>query len=293
MKRRLCLILTLCLLLGIFSLCANAYSYDKELEAVEGSVFVKNELLVGTAEKLDMTAFEGEAPFDFFGISIVEIEDMRNGSASSSDKGFYHIKLAPETDSIAASELLSEADGVEEVFLNYVEYLDYREQHYPENSPYIGKTPEELENIHLLAPDEFTVYLKYELDLTEFEGEGKHYLFGVCIDTVSAIESDNGAYGYAIKLGKQMMTNSDAIWVFECNDDVVSVDYKSDYGNGDINADGEVDPYDYILAKRMYFKTYLPYDEELGYADVNRDGNVDEYDYILIKRIHFGTYVIE
>ncbi len=293
MKRRLCLILTLCLLLGIFSLCANAYSYDKELEAVEGSVFVKNELLVGTAEKLDMTAFEGEAPFDFFGVSIIEIEDMRNGSASSSDKGFYHIKLAPETDSIAASEQLSETEGVEEVFFNYIEYLDYRDRHYPENSPYISKTPEELEDIHLFAPDEMNIYLDYELDLTEFEGEGKHYLFGVCVDSISAIESEGSAYGYAIKLGEQTMHNSDAIWVFECNDDVVSVDYKSDYGNGDINADGEVDPYDYILAKRMYFKTYLPYDEELGYADVNRDGNVDEYDYILIKRIHFGTYVIE
>lgn len=274
----------------MFSLCANAYHYDRELEAFEGAAFVKKELGVTTTEKLDMTAFEGEAPFDFFGVSIVEIEDS---SISSSDKGHYHIKLAPETDSVEALELLSEADGVEEVFFNYIEYLDYPEQHYPDNSPYIDKTRDELEEYHIFAPDEFTVYLNYELDLTEFEGGEKQYLYGVCIDTIVATESQNGAYGYAIKLGKQVMTNSDAIWVFECNENVVSVDYKSDYGNGDINADGKVDPYDYILAKRMHFKTYLPYDEELGYADVNRDGNVDVYDYILIKRAHFGTYVIE
>ena len=295
MKRKSCLVLTLCLLFSTFSLCVNAYYHEKELEAHEGSAFAKKELVVCTAEKLDMTAFEGEGPFDFFGISIVEIEDMYAGYEHESfkNRGCYHIKLAPEVDSVQAQKQLSETEGVKEAILNYLAYLDYRDQFYPENSPYIGKTLEELEDEHAFAPDELTVYLNYELDISKFEGEGKHYLYGVCIDTVTQVDSEeDGVYGYYIKFGSQVMENANAIWVLMCNENVVSVDYKSTYGNGDINADGKVDSYDYILAKRMHFETYKPYYEELGYADVNRDSYVNVYDYILLKRVHFGTYTI-
>ncbi len=296
MKRRLCLVLTLCLLISTFSLCVNAYYHEEEYEAYEGQAFAKGEMTVYTIEKLDMTGFEGEGPFDFFGISIVEIKDFHAGYEDiiNTDKGCYGIKVAPEVDTFEALQQLSENEGVEEVFLNYFCYPDDEYNQYrPEHSPFIGKTPEELEGNHSFAPDELTVYLNYELDLTEFEGEEKHYLYGVCIDTVTRVDSEeDGVYGYYIKFGKQHMYNCEAIWVLMCNEDVVSVDYKSTYGNGDINADGKVDSYDYILAKRMHFETYKPYYEELGYADVNRDSYVNVYDYILLKRVHFGTYTI-
>lgn len=295
MKRKLCFILTLCLCLGAFSLCANAYYHDQELEALEGSAFVKNELLVYTTVKQDMTVFEGEGTFDFFGISIVEIKDLYAGyeDVVNTDKGCYVITVASGTDTVEAYNTLSEAEGVENVLFNSIEYLGYEGQHYPERSPYIGKTPEELEEDHAFAPDKITVYLNHELDLTEFAGDGKRYLYGVCVDTISQIDpEEDGIYGYHIKFGAQVMENADAIWVLMCNENVVSVDYTPTYGNGDINEDGKVDSYDYILAKRMHFKTYLPYDTELGYADVNHDSYVDVYDYILIKRIYFGTYTV-
>lgn len=61
---------------------------------------------------------------------------------------------------------------------------------------------------------------------------------------------------------------------------------------GDINADGDIDKYDYILVKRHCFGTRGLAEEEMSRADVNSDGNIDRYDYILIKRHCFKTYVI-
>ncbi len=62
---------------------------------------------------------------------------------------------------------------------------------------------------------------------------------------------------------------------------------------GDVNNDGTIDQYDYILVKRHYFETRLLTDDEMTRADVNKDGEVDQFDYILIARHYFGTYVIK
>ena len=62
---------------------------------------------------------------------------------------------------------------------------------------------------------------------------------------------------------------------------------------GDVNADGAIDQFDYILVKRHYFETRYLTDDELTRADVNSDGAIDQFDYILIKRHYFGTYTIE
>ena len=66
----------------------------------------------------------------------------------------------------------------------------------------------------------------------------------------------------------------------------------SDVMLGDINNDGAINQYDYILVKRHYFETRYLTDDEMTRADVNVDGAVNQYDYILIKRHYFGTYVI-
>ena len=64
------------------------------------------------------------------------------------------------------------------------------------------------------------------------------------------------------------------------------------YTLGDVNDDGAIDQFDYILIKRHYFETRLLTDDELMRADVNQDGVIDQFDYILVKRIYFGTYTI-
>ena len=67
---------------------------------------------------------------------------------------------------------------------------------------------------------------------------------------------------------------------------------KPTFALGDINCDGDIDQYDYLLVKRHYFSTRLLTIDEQARADVNKDGAIDQYDYILLKRNYFGTYVI-
>ena len=61
---------------------------------------------------------------------------------------------------------------------------------------------------------------------------------------------------------------------------------------GDVNNDGAINQYDYILVKRHYFETRTLTGDEFARGDVNKDAKVDQYDYILIARHYFGTYTI-
>lgn len=295
MKRKICLLTVAFMLLSLFainfSVAADTIDEFPELIAYEGLPVIKGELGVTTTVFVDPADFEGEGPFDFFGVSVSEIELLH--SSKDSDFYIYFIILTPETDTVEAYKTLSEAEEIRYVDFNSISFPSEFQHDFPEDSPYIGRDIEELNRVIWFVPDEVTVYLKYELDMTEFEGESEHYLFGVNIQEINKIDSeDEGVYGYNIRLRNQRTIKPQEIRVLECNENVVSVDYKSTYGNGDINADGKVDSYDYILAKRMHFETYRPPHHELGYADVNRDSYVNVYDYILLKRVHFGTYTI-
>ena len=61
---------------------------------------------------------------------------------------------------------------------------------------------------------------------------------------------------------------------------------------GDVNDDGSINQYDYILVKRHYFGTRYLTDIERVRADINKDGTVNQFDYILICRHYFGTFEI-
>lgn len=62
---------------------------------------------------------------------------------------------------------------------------------------------------------------------------------------------------------------------------------------GDLNGNGEVEKYDYILAKRAILGTATLDDIQAYASDVNKNGETDKYDYILIKRDIMGTYDIK
>lgn len=67
----------------------------------------------------------------------------------------------------------------------------------------------------------------------------------------------------------------------------------SDIILGDVDLNGTIDTYDYLLVKRGYFGTVSLSDKQKTAADVNKNGQIDTYDYMLVKRIFFGTYVAE
>lgn len=58
-----------------------------------------------------------------------------------------------------------------------------------------------------------------------------------------------------------------------------------EYAKGDVNADGIVDVFDYMLVKMHYFKTYELTDEEWVRADISEDGAIDIFDYMVLKTL--------
>lgn len=84
----------------------------------------------------------------------------------------------------------------------------------------------------------------------------------------------------------------DDAWMFACYYDE---NYKAptELMLGDVNGDGEIDKYDYILVKRSVLGTIELDEDQLVAADVNKKDGVEKYDYILVKRYVLGTYKIE
>ena len=62
---------------------------------------------------------------------------------------------------------------------------------------------------------------------------------------------------------------------------------------GDVNGNGTIEKYDYILVKRVVMCTIVIDDSLRAFADVNKNGKVEKYDYILVKRHVMKTFVIE
>lgn len=59
-------------------------------------------------------------------------------------------------------------------------------------------------------------------------------------------------------------------------------------GDGDVNADGEINAGDLVLVMQMAFGQRVPTSEQLARADINRDGLVDVVDVLLLQRRVLG-----
>ncbi len=60
---------------------------------------------------------------------------------------------------------------------------------------------------------------------------------------------------------------------------------------GDVNGDGNVNSFDYLLTKRSTLGSFA-LGGRSAYADVDRDGEVTAFDYLLLKRSVLGTYAL-
>ncbi len=77
-------------------------------------------------------------------------------------------------------------------------------------------------------------------------------------------------------------------WMFLCEVMAYSDDFNGSLA--DIDASGEINSVDYLIAKRACFGSYTFIGDEKLRADVNIDAIVDSLDYVIIKRMAFGTY---
>lgn len=57
----------------------------------------------------------------------------------------------------------------------------------------------------------------------------------------------------------------------------------------DVNQDGVVDMYDYLIIKSIYFEVYIPTETERARADVNADGAVNMFDCLMVKTVFFQS----
>ncbi len=95
------------------------------------------------------------------------------------------------------------------------------------------------------------------------------------------------------KLFSGKISVSKSLVVLDGGFDMEYVKAEVPFTRGDVNDDGEINQYDYILVKRHYFQTRILTDAEMLAADANNDGAINQYDYILIRRHYFKTFTIE
>ncbi len=60
---------------------------------------------------------------------------------------------------------------------------------------------------------------------------------------------------------------------------------ESPYELGDVNGDGTINMFDYLLVKSISLNKYTPSDAEFYRSDINTDGKVNMFDYIAVKSV--------
>lgn len=251
--------------------------------AKNGFAYQRWKINIVATEFVNPDDYVGEGPFDFFGVPIIAFQKTKS---SYPDRELYTITISHELDTFETAEYLHNLDGIIQAVPQFAG-LGSNWRHYTTNfevdeSPYKHYTEEERKRFELFIPDEFTVQFNHELDLSEFEGEGTHYLIGVAVSEISRIEDAEG-FVYRLKLGKPNMFNIAALAVFETNDDVLSVEFESLYGKGDLNEDKKVDNEDIRFLEQIVKKEKKMTYWTAGYGDMNNDATLDETDLQLLK----------
>ncbi len=66
-----------------------------------------------------------------------------------------------------------------------------------------------------------------------------------------------------------------------------TIDAEEDFIRGDANGDGQIDMFDYLMIKSIYFEKYVPTEMEAKRSDANGDGNIDMFDYLIVRTAYF------
>lgn len=293
--RKLCFVLVICLLASCFTLFASAAD-DWEEVIVDGVPCLKDEVVLSTNVFYDPDDYTNAEGTEFLGIRIVKLEalfpcktdeELKAWQEKMGDLYLYCVKTDGKIPLKDAIKLLSEQEAVLEADVNAIIYPEDSETYIASESPINESNVDEIKLSDTFVSSVFELTFEEELDVSQFGGEEKGYLFGVGVEKIDPVIG----FSYLVTVDGKI-ANAIVKRVFEDADGVLSVTAFTTYGNGDVNGDGKVDSFDYILVKRLCQATYRGKLSQLGKADVNADGTVDKYDYILVKRHVLGTYEI-
>ena len=291
--------LVICLLIScLTSFVVSADDFD--VVVIDGVPCVKDEVVLSTNVFYDPDDYTNAEGTEFLGVRIVKLkalfpcktdEELKAWQEKVGDLYPYCATIDGEISLEDAIKVLSEQKTVLEAGLNAVIYPEDSETYIASESPINESNVDEIKLSDSFVSSVFELTFEEELDVSQFDGEEKGYLFGVGIEQIEKTDSESG-FSYTVTVDGKV-ANAIVKRVFEGADGVLSVTAFTTYGNGDVNNDGTVDSFDYILVKRLCQATYRGFLSQLGKADVDLDGTVDKYDYILVKRHVLGTYTID
>jgi hypothetical protein len=270
---------------------------DFDVVVIDGVPCVKDEVFLSTNVFYDPDDYTNAEGTEFLGIRIVKLkalfpcktdEELKAWQEKVGDLYLYCVKTDGKIPLKDAIKLLSEQETVLAAELNVVVYPEDSETYIASESPINESNVDEIKLRDSFVSSVFELTFEEELDVSQFGGEEKGYLFGVGVEKIDPIIG----FSYLVTVDGKI-ANAIVKRVFEGADGVLSVAAFTTYGNGDVNGDGKVNSFDYILVKRLCQATYRGFLSQLGKADVNLDGTVDKYDYILVKRHVLGTYTID
>ena len=117
---------------------------------------------------------------------------------------------------------------------------------------------------------------------------------------ITVVITNNSAYVLSVSSVKITNVGSAASTADETSLDEVLIyaaavnDFVTSGGiHGDVNANGAVDPADYLMIKRSILGTYTLTPVQSVAADANTDTEVNATDYLAVKRIFLGTYTAD
>jgi hypothetical protein len=128
-------------------------------------------------------------------------------------------------------------------------------------------------------------------DIIEFSGINIPYAFttaGAHISFHGATEiPDNGDPYHVEGEWETLPDGSQVLKCTKCGEILDTKEAEDPTITGDVNLDGKVNMFDYMIVKSYYLGKSELTDEQFDRADVNADGKVNMFDYLIIKNMCF------
>ncbi len=125
----------------------------------------------------------------------------------------------------------------------------------------------------------------YDSVVTEPDCENGGYTTHTCSKCGdSYVDGETDALGHTEGEWVTLEDGSKELRCDECGELLDFVDAPV-YAEGDVNGDGNVNMFDYLMVKSFYFEKTVPTDAQFARADLTGDGKINMFDYLALKSL--------